>query len=301
VNGGTTREYYINVIDANDILRTQGIGAEQVSEPVVYGKYITIFPDTPQCGDRVPPPNLPATPPPNTYIFNDINIGGQLGPITVSLPDLNVDLWPEFSFNPRIDMGGFSFEFQLAGIDINFPEGVTIPGSSSGTDLQPVLNRIDESTLGIRTDISEVLTEIDELDESISEQLSTLESLIRCCCCEENVTYESTTLSTNSSGGRFSLPENTVAVRILGTDIDINRIRSQNGSGDAPTVYYWGWYSVSYGNGDGGERIPLSFLSTAIAVAPRAEFIAVSPYFAAKCTVIAIVKNKNCEPGGQNP
>lgn len=298
---GTFRTYKLNVADVDGFVRTQTIGSEIVEERQVVDKWIQIFPETPECGDNVPPPVLPPTPPANQYTINNININGQVGPITVSLPDLNVDLWPEFSFNPRIDMGGFTFEFQLAGIDITFPEGVTIPGTSSGTNLQPVLNRIDESTLAVRTDISEVLSELDELDESINQQFAALESLIRCCCCEEGVTYESTTVSTNSSGGRFPLPANTVAVRIIASNVDVNRVRTQVGSGNAPDVYFWGWYSIAYGDGDGGDRIPLSFLSTAALVGAGAEFIAVNPYFGAECTVIAIVKNKDCSSGGSNP
>lgn len=292
------KRYYINTVDATGFLRSTLVGAEQFGATPVYDRYIKIFPPTDNCGDRPIVPDLPAVPPPTSFIVNNININGQVGDVEVSLPDLNVNDWPDFEFSPTIDVGGIRATFELGGINVTLPGGASIADSDSPTNLQPVLDRIDESTLAVRTDISEVITDIEEVSELINERFDDLESLIRCCCCEESVTYEISALSTNSSGGRYELPPNTVAVRIIGSDIDVERIRVQPGSGTSPSVYFWGWYSIAYGDGDGGDRIPLSFVQTAVVAFPGARYIAVCPYFGAKCTVIAIVKNKNCTDGG---
>lgn len=291
-------DFAVDVIDANGVTRSVGIGSQQISRRTIYDRYITIQPQTPNCGDRTVIPTLPVTPPPNVVNVTNIQLGGQQINTTVNLPDLNTTNWPDFTFSPSVDLGGINFQFTLGGIVINLPDGVNIPGTSSSVDLSPVLNRIDEQTLAIRTDISGVVTEIDNLGTLIDERFDDLESLIRCCCCEENVSYEITTLVTNSSGGRYQLPDNCVAIRIIGSDIDVGNIRVQPGSGTSPSVYFWGWYSIAYDNDDGGERVPLSFVSTAVAALPRAQYIAVCPYFGAKCTVIAVAKNKNCSTGG---
>lgn len=286
----------INVVDANGLLRTQGVGDENPNNRTVYDRYITITPPTPDCGDRIPIPSLPASPPPTTYIINDINVSGQVGPITVSLPDLNVNNWPDFTFSPRIDLGGITAQFDLGGITIDLPDSTVIGQGGSSTDLTPVLNRIDEQTLAVRTDISDVITDVEDLSTLVSSKLDSLESLIRCCCCEENVSFSIQVVVTNSLGGRYELPENTIALRIIGSDFQLDRLRTQSGSGDAATVFYWGWYSIAYADGNGGDRVQLCYQEQAVYVFPHAKFITVNPVYDSRATIVAVIKEKNCNP-----
>lgn len=289
-------DYILNVVGADNFQRTQGVGSERPTNRTVYDRYITISPNTPNCGDLIPNTPIPPTPPPSSYTVNNININGQVGPVVVSLPDLVVNNWPDFEFNPRIDLGGITAQFDLGGITINFPDNVSIGDGGSSVDLDPVLNRIDEQSTAIRTDISEVLTEIDDLGTLIGNKIDDLESLIRCCCCEENVSFTINTIVTNTLGGRYEIPDNTIALRIIGSDFDTNRLRTQSGSGDASTVFYWGWYSIAYADGNGGDRVQLCYQEQAVYVFPHAQFVTVNPVYNSRATIVAIVKNKNCNP-----
>lgn len=271
-------------------------GAGQVTNPRWRVQRSDGLPDT--CGNAPPIISLPPTPPATTF-NTTIQYGPQIREVTVNLPTLDVGNWPNFSFSPTLVIEGTTFEFSTDGVEITFA-----PNFAFNNNAGPSVN-----TGPVTVDLSEVNQNIQNLEETVNIQYETLTGggevdltgiidLIRCCACEENVTYSPVAVTGNPAGDTFVLPEQTVAVVINGANLGNPGIRTQSGAGSAPGVYYWGWCAPCYGGSSGGERIPLQFESQSIVLSEGATGILVSPTYGATCSVIAIVKEKNCDVNG---
>lgn len=247
------------------------------------------------CGNRGIDIPIPILPPPITFNIQ-VDNGGQRTTQIVTLPGLVVNNWPDFQFSPTFDLGGVTAEFNLDGITLDFGGDTPwVDGGNAPVDLTPVLTAISESEIGIRSDISAVEANILDRLDTIDARLSSILDAIRCCCCESGVTFDVQSLATDSAGGRYPLPSNTVAVIIQNTSIDPSLVRTQDGSGSAPTVFYWGWNAVCYGNALGGTRTELSYLDTSVECSTGATSVIVNPTHGTRANVSAIIKNKNCE------
>lgn len=251
------------------------------------------LPDT--CG------NVPITyevpPPVNNTINTTINLGGVDVNIPLTFEGIEIASGNIISFRPVFSTDIGDIRFEVDGIDIDIDPEIGIGGDqpSESVDLDPVLNAIDQSKLQLSTEISEVISELGDLGTLISSEFSTLESLIRCYCGEENVSFTFQTLVTNSPGGRYEIPLDTIALRIVGGNFDFNFIRTQAGSGNASDVYFWGWYSIAYSESDGGDRLPLQYPDQAVYCQQYGRYISVNPTHGATATVFAIIKQKNCQ------
>ena len=117
---------------------------------------------------------------------------------------------------------------------------------------------------------------------------------IKCYCGEQNVTYRTQSIVSNSTGGVFQLPSGTVACIISGNPGASLRVPRQAGGGNSPDVYFWGHCAIAYGNSNGGTRTKLQFASQSIEVDNQPAKILISPYYELTASVIAVVKELNC-------
>jgi len=260
-------------------------------------------PDT--CGSVPPVQQLPVLPPPNQITIN-APIFNQQRDITITLPEYDVTNWPNYEWSPVIEFDGIRAEFTTEGITLDLPDGVVF---NPPVNINPVIENINNTTNNVDTNVNDIenatenITNIVEniqtiLNNGTEVNLEPVLEAIRCYCGEESVTYGTQQIVTGSPGGVFNLPENTIAVLISGSNFDPNFIRTQDGGGNSPTVFYWGWASINYAGASGGERIPLQFESQSLACAENATSVLVSPTYNSSCSVIAITKELNCNVNG---
>lgn len=259
------------------------------------------------CGDRQPTISYPATAP-DTFINLPVTIGGQVRDVRVDLPDLDVSNWPQYTFSPTIQIGDITARFDLGGVTVEYTPTTNIPTtpipeiqqnieniSNTTNNTNNTVNNIENEVENVRNTVENIQTTI---NNGIPVDLTEVINAIKCCCCEDNVTYVEQPIISGTSGGVFDLPANSVAAIIFGSSINPDLVRSQIGGGSSPPVLFWGWYAVCYGDSDGGERIPLQFESHSVALNELAKKILVSPTHNSTCSIVAIVKEKNCHEYG---
>lgn len=259
------------------------------------------------CGDTPPTVTYPITAPP-TFINIPVTIGPQLRNVRVDLPGLDVSNWPQFTFSPTIQIGDLTATFDVGGVTVEYVPTSTLPPTpevENTTNIETInnttnntnntVNNIENEVENVRNTVENIQTTI---NNGIPVDLTEVINLIKCCCCEDNVTYETQAIISSSAGGVFDIPENTIAVIVSGSDFDPNFIRTQQGGGSSPDVYYWGWASVNYGSASGGERVPLQFESQSLPCGEGATSVLVSPTYNSRCSITAIIKEKNCNEHG---
>lgn len=238
------------------------------------------------CGSRPPdispdPPIIPPTVP--------IIVGGQAINVPVNLPNIDLGNWPNFQPDFTFEFPDITLEFTPEGInipDFDFPEfpqlpppNVTVPpGGDTQVQIEAAINNAISSTETV------IVNEIG----GQTVKLDCIEDLIKTCCGEFD-TYGIQPIVTGTLGGTFDLPARTVGIRISGSAVDVNRIRTQAGSGGAPTVFYWGWYSVSAQPGEPGDRVNLAYNPHIAIAPPHARSVTVNPIFGARATIEAII------------
>lgn len=285
------------VVYGNNFVTQEYIVTDQFSpmEPEEYRYVFVARPDgqPDNCGNTtvIYPP--PITPPPTTFNIT-VNLTGQPQSVEIELPELNVDDWPNFTFEPVIRWGDVTFRYESEGVRITMPGNLLAPSlnTSVNVDLNPVLNAIGTVNNNISTNFQNVIGNTNNNTAEIRLDIAELKDSVEQCCCDKDVTYEAVTIVTDTEGGRFTLPENTVSVRIDGSNVDTNFIRTQSGSGFANDVFYWGWYSVGYASGADGDRIPLHYLQQAASTNEHAKTITVNPTYGARATIVATVKTE---------
>lgn len=204
------------------------------------------------CGN--PEPQYDDNPDNAPYSINPtINING--GPITVPVTLAPTFFTPVNIFRPElnVDVGGINIKFDLGGVSfspsINPTTNINLPSSNPLNPLPPA--RPGNPPTCPNVDISEVLDELEEIDDQ-------LDAIQECACEPEKVILTTSYGPANSR--TISLPPDCIGVRVNIATVG-PRVRSQYGNGDGPDVYFIGW--ASFGNGSpGGERIPISYLSS---------------------------------------
>jgi hypothetical protein len=232
-------------------------------------------------------------PPINNTFNTSINIGGVQTSVDITLGDINVVAGNVTSFRPVFNTSIGEVVFTLGGVDINLNPNIVIGGDSEGgsdVDLNPVLNAIDEAEINLSTQISEVITNIENLGTLIEGEFDSLEDLIRCCCCGENVTFQSTIIASSTEGGLFSLPDKCVALSIVADQPLTPGTKIQYGSGAAPNVFYWGWYSIGSDANNPGDRRELHYANQAVFLPQFAKSVTVNPIYTNKATIVAIIR-----------
>lgn len=249
------------------------------------------LPDT--CDDPPPPPP-PPDPPPQTRII-PVTINNITTNFEVNLPDLVTNDWPDFEFRPVINMGGVRAEFTLGGInfpDLNFPDWPEIPPIN--VNLNPTLNAIADLDAVLQVGLGNININIEGIRGPGGVDLTELEQLIRCCACEEGVTYAVEAVSPSTPGGKYPLPGDCVAVVVF-ADLPFTRpTPTISRSGTEPDVFVWGTVAVGYGDGFDGVVQRLSYAEQSIPTSEAASTVTVTPHYQNTCSIIAITKQRNC-------
>lgn len=305
--GGNGRQFVLNVIDSTGFKREGILGSDQITNPVIVNPRFRITP-VDNCGIGIVPPPLPVLPPPNTFNI-PITIGGEQRTVTVNLPEFDTSNWPEFTFSPTLEIEGALFEFDFGGVNITYEGGSSTPPPRVAPEIEQEIDTVNNTVNNVNNTVNEIVNEIENVTNTVNNIQTTINNeliadlaeilaAIKCCCCEDNVTYETETIATNSEGGVFNVPDDAIAIIISGSDFDLNDIRTQSGSGTAPTVFYWGWASVNYGGTTGGERVPLQFENQSLPVGEGATSVLVNPTYNSRCSVSVVLKRKNCNEHG---
>lgn len=243
----------------------------------------------------IPPPPPPPPNPPPTTINIPVTVNNVSYNYDVTLPQFEVGDWPDFEFRPVFQIGDVVAEFTLGGInfpDINFPDWPDIPPID--VDLTPTLNAIADIDLVLQAGLGNINIQIENIGGSNDVDLTELEELIRCCACEEGVTYEPSAISNSTSGGSFVLPPNCVSVVIIASMPLTPSTPIIAKSGTEDDVYLWGTAAISYAIGTAGVVQRLSYQSQSFPVAEFAQNITVTPHYGNVCSIIAVTKVRNC-------
>lgn len=201
------------------------------------------FPAVPDnCGD--PPVEYPIVPIPPIEFNPTINVGlpGLTVPVQVTvIPTVFAPLTvfrPEFN----VDVGGINVNINLGGIDfaINNNGGPSVTLPPGDTRPIPPPSVPPKSLPPTACDLTEVIDLLEDIKE--------------CACREEKVVK---TLVFGLARGRsIALPVDTKYVTL--TAIAASGVKMQVGEGNAPNVYYLGWYSFGVG-AQAGEKLGLNF------------------------------------------
>lgn len=263
------------------------------------------------CGNATYQTVYPPSPPANNITING-PIFGQQRAINISFPEYNTTNWPNFEWRPVIQFDGIRAEATTEGILIDMPdsivfnpppvtaediEQITNNTNTTNTTVNDIVNTIDTIN-NITTNIDNIVQNIQQILEGFEIDIEPILDAIRCYCGEENVTYEVQPVVTGTQGGVFSLPSNTVAVIVSGSGFDGNFLRSMEGAGSSPKVWFWGWYSACYGNSIGGERINLQYSTHSFPVAEGVSAVNLSCYTGTTANVVALTKELNCDVNG---
>lgn len=242
-----------------------------------------------------PPPPPPPVDPPDTTINIPVTVNNIRNNYDVELPDLVVNNWPDFEFSPVFKIGDITAEFTLGGInfpDFNFPDWPEIPPIE--VNLTPTLNAIADLDVVLQAGIGNINIQIEGIRGPGGVDLTELEELIRCCACEEGVTYEPSTVEIDTGGGAFLLPPNSVAVLVIAAMPFTASTPTIARSGTEDDVFLWGTFAIAYADGTAGVVQRLSYQSQSAPVFENGFNITVTPHYENRCSIIAITKMRNC-------
>jgi hypothetical protein len=243
------------------------------------------------CGDRPGQPIPPSTPPSNVVPVN-IVLGGQQVNIPVTLPNIVIENGEVVSFEPVFQIGPVevtinpdSFDFEWPDTDINLPGDRTTGGTPEGT-----INNI-QTTIQNTFNNTEITNDIlNEFVLTTEVQLNNILNEIEECCENKTYTVERQTLSLNTTGDRYNLPENCVAVRIEAITPFTSRTPGYVGPGNTENVNFWGWFSVGYVDGTDGVRNELVYADSTFPVFEGAKTCTVAPKYQNRARVYAYYK-----------
>jgi hypothetical protein len=227
------------------------------------------------CGN--PQPQFPPLLPPIPVVSNNttINIGGPSLTVPIAiipvLIDANVNIKPTINvnvgpFNVTFDAGGVtvapSFQFSnpttvnpTPGNDPRLPPPTPTPQPqlpSAGCDLSPVISRLQT-----------LQTKVDVIDGTTKDTKD--------CACPGKYQEVSNALG-NGNSGSAALPAYARTVKFSIGTLEAN-VQSQFGGGNAPNVYYLGWYAFTDANGNGGDRRQIQYQTQTVTVPPGAKAV----------------------------
>lgn len=252
------------------------------------------------CGNAPVTINVPPTPPSSSITF-ETTIFGQRRNVTVNLPTLETQNWPDFEWTPVIEFEGITVEFDTEGMNIDLPDNITLlPSNPTNNTVNQINNNlnniggtvnningttqtISNTTNNIEQTVNEISNtlqqEFNELNQQLELDIQEILDAIERCCCKEGVTYARQVVAASTAGGRFPLPQKTVAVVFTLSLPFTQNTPIQEGSGGAERVYHWGSYSVGFDVDCEGDRIPLQWEKQAVYVHPRATNVTIWPTY----------------------
>lgn len=251
------------------------------------------------CGNAPPTP-LPPVPPQWT-----VPVNVQLGPQSVSIPvtigGADVALYPNFEFDPTINLpGGIDVNIGPSEVVFNFPEripnfpAVVMPPLNPVIPLETNLINIGNNQIEINDNVLQIAGNVTQIinifNEGVPVDLSELEALIRACCCNPEYTYERDVLAASSRGGVYPLPVGTIAVVCEQTAIP-GRSPGSSGEGIVPDARWEGW--VSFGaDGKPGTRQQLQWRDSAYPVPKHSDTFLLFGLYDSSYKITAIIETK---------
>lgn len=249
------------------------------------------------CGNA-PPATLPPAPIPVTTGNISVNLGGQVVNVPISIGGPTMPNYPDVDFSPEIVLNGnVTVNVTPQEVIFRFPDGlptvpsVALPSLNPVIELTPTLEVLSGNTVNIQNDVSIIR---DIVEGGVTVDLSELEELIRACCCSPTYEYGVVSLATNSRGGIFNLPPDTVAVGIQKTE-QLASAPSQSGEGIVPDCSPTAWVSFGYGDLP-GVREHGSWDNSAFPVPPNANSFTLLGIYASKYNIYAVTKTKVVPP-----
>lgn len=243
------------------------------------------------CGDRDAPGTV-VIPPPNNQVPVEIILGPQQVTVPVTLPNLVVENNQVVSFEPVFQIGPVevtinpgSFDFDWPDTAINLPGDTTTGGTPEETILQTLNNTIEifNNTQITNETLNEFRTQTNISLEQILEAAQN-------CQEERPFTVQTQTLTTNTAGDRFNLPENTIAVRIEAILPYSIRTSGYVGPGDSADVNFWAWATIGYVAGTDGVRQEVVYADQTIPCMDGARTVTVAPKYDNRARVVAYYK-----------
>lgn len=271
------------LVKNGQVVRTRSFGAPGVFQ-VTAGWFVRIITQNNVPDVCAGAPILRGNVPP-IQINIPINLGGQSFNIPFDL-DFNVDVGGiPININPIFNTPIGIIAFPPGAVDIdfapefNFAPDVTVnPPTGGGATPDQIQNIINNQT-----------TEIESSTQTIINQVISDEVLVKLCCISDNLRLlfqepQYTTQSnvfTNQSGDVYLLPDDCVGVIVRAVTPIPSKVSAQEGSGQAPRVYYLGWISFGFPGVDGSERLPWHFQEQWLPVPAGADRVLVSANFGA--------------------
>lgn len=236
---------------------------------------------------------IPPEPPPVSFPIT-INNDNRSYPVTVNVPGLDVNNWPDFTFIPRFAIGPIEFEVNPEGISI--PDGV-IPGFSPSfaptVNLTPVIDASVNINNNLQAGFANINVQLGGLRGNRNVDLSELIEKIECCCGEYDE-LSTVAVVQNSRGGNFNLPDNCVGVVVSVSGEFTPQTPVQSGSNGGLDVYHWGSVAVSSRNGAPGSRTALQYSPQCFEGIEGIKFATVQMNYNNRCNIVAIIRERNC-------
>lgn len=241
------------------------------------------------CGNAPVNTGIPASPINPTFNI-PIIIGGQERPVTVNIPGLDQSQFPDITFSPEFEIDGIPVRILPEGVEIDWPDNYPLapsvePGRTINVALQPVINNTEEiinNTNQITVDLSELTELVDTRTQTIIDELEQ--------CCNKQYELIQQQLSADTGGDLFTLPDNTIAVRVELLGEPTYKTGGMSGPGTSPNVWFWGWGCAGYLAGTAGPREPLHFLDQTFRLEEDAVTFCVAPTYLNRARVTAIRK-----------
>lgn len=278
---------------AGGTLQSAGMGSEP---PATQGRRVPRItlrradnqPDN--CGNRpVPPVSLPVLQQPSVNL--DVEIFGQQRNVTFNFPEIDTSDPDNIIFRPVVEFEGIRVTIGIEGDIIEYPDEITFPQLPPTTVQQTISDGITNSvTNNINNLSTELSTEFEELRQQQELDIQQIIDAIERCCCKKGAEYTLQTIVSNTAGGRYDIPENTVAVVIAAEQPFTEATPIQEGSGDAERVYHWGSYSINYAVGASGVRVPLQWAVQSVPCFERATGVTIWPTYLNTASAFAVVR-----------
>lgn len=250
------------------------------------------------CGDATPDFGIPPTPPPNMVVLPDVVIGGQERPITVEIPGFEPGNWPDFEFEPEFIIDGTPVRITPEGLEIDYaPNFTLVPPRQIPAQLEPqfntvnnALSTINNSVTNISNSLASTTIDISELRQLVDVRTQAILDELEECCADEQYQLQLQPITLSTTGNRFPLPDDCVAVRVELAGDATSATPGQTGPGGSAVIRHWGWVAIGYGIEADGVRQYLHYEDQAVPCLEFAKSVTVAPTYGNTAKVSAIVK-----------
>lgn len=237
----------------------------------------------------------------------NIPIGGDTYPIEIN--PVTFEIGGDTYFSPQFNTSLGPFEFSPIGVNVSpvfLPQIIPTvqPGNGGATPVE--VDSIINSANNNQTNNLEVIvnnvstTQTTKITENVRGDLQALADFIECLIERSDESLSAELLATATPGDVIPLPPNTFAVYVMLAAAPSAKTRVQAGSGDAPTVYYWGWYAIGQG-GRFTSRHELHYQGQVVKVDRYQDSILVNPIYGNVARVVALIRTNDCQFTPTNP